>query len=726
MQTTDKNLSRRNFIRLGSMTGAALTIGYAMPGLANEAAEILTAQKAAEQGIELTAWISIDKTGKVTILNHRSEMGQGSFQAVPQMVAEELEVSLDDVIIGFAPGHQSKYGSQSTGGSSTVRGAYKTLLRTGATAREMLIEAAAAKWNVNENDCYAENGFVIHKPSGKKLGYGELVEDASKLTPPKNVKLKKREEYKIVGKPLARQDNPGKINGKAEFGLDVKIPGMMYAVVERNPRFHGKVKSFDDSAAKKIPGVKNVVKVSRPVFAFECEGVAVVADSLWAALEGRKALKVEWDDSGFEHLSTEQLYTRMKEDLKKPVLSQRTGGNADAVFQKSEKKVEAIYETPYESHSCMEPLNCTANVKGDKVEIWGPIQAPDWIQQDVSGRLKVPPENVTVNMTFLGGGFGRKAFTDYTYEAVLLSKQINAPVQVVWTREDDTTLGPFRPGAVYECKGSISGNGRISSLQAKMAAQNMNHQWAPAPDKTSFNESDIEGFAASYFDNITNYSFGDVPTESPIPVMWWRSVYSSTNGFAYESFIDELASAAGKDPLEFRKAHLGGEKGERYIAILEKLEELTDWKNKKKNDGWGVAITECFSSIVGETVKVSKNPAGKLKIDKVFAVMDCGWYVNPDIIRAQVEGSIVMAYGAAAVHEIHFADGKAVETNFHQYKMPRINEIPEIEVHIMENDEKPGGVGEPGLPPFAPALSNAIFDLTGKRIRKLPFNINEV
>ena len=721
MQTKDKNLSRRNFIRISGMTGAALTIGYAMPALANDAAEILTAQKASEQGIELTAWISIDKTGKVTILNHRSEMGQGSFQAVPQMVAEELEVSLDNVNIAFAPGSQTKYGSQLTGGSSTVRGAYTRLLRTGATAREMLIEAAAKKWNVNRSECYAENGFVIHKPSGKKLGYGELVEEASKLTPPKDVKLKRREEYKIVGKPLPRQDNPNKINGKAEFGLDVKIPGMLYAVIERSPRFKGKVKSFDDAAAMKVRGVKKVLKTTAPVFAVEREGVAVIADSLWAAVEGRKALKVEWDDSAFEHLSTEQLYTRMKEDLKKPGLSQRTGGNAEAVFQKTEKKVEAIYETPYEAHACMEPLTCTAHVQGDKVEVWGPIQAPDWIQQDISGRLKIKPENVTVNMTFLGGGFGRKAFMDYTYEPVLLSKEMNAPVQVVWTREDDMTQGPFRPGAVYECKGSIGG-GRINSFQAKMAAQNMNWQWSPQPDKTAYNDSTTEGFCESYFETIPNYSFGDVPTESPIPVMWWRSVYSSTNGFAFESFIDELAVTAEKDPLQFRKQHLG----ERYRAVLEKIEELTNWKDKKKNDGWGVAITFCFNSVVGEAVKVSKNAGGKLKIDKVFAVMDCGWYVNPDIIRAQVEGSIVMAYGAAVSHEIHFQDGKAMETNFHQYKMPRINEIPDIEVHIMDNEEKPGGVGEPALPPFAPALCNAIFDLTGKRIRKLPFNISEV
>ncbi len=722
MQTTDKNLSRRNFIRLTGMTGAAFTIGYAMPSWAKGNPEILTAQAAESMNIELTSWVSIDKSGLVTILNHRSEMGQGSFQVVPQMIAEELEVDLAKVNIGFAPGSQTKYGSQLTGGSSTVRGAYKTLLRTGATAREMLIEAAAKKWNVNKSECYAENGTVIHKPSGKKFGYGELVEDASKLTPPKEVKLKKREEYKIVGKPLPRQDNPGKVNGTAKFGLDVKLPGMMYAVIERSPRFNGKVKSFDDSATIKIPGVKKVVKTTAPVFAVEREGVAVIADSLWAAIEGRKLLKVEWDDTAFEHLNTEQLYNRMKEDLKKTGLSQRTGGNAEAAFAKSEKKVEAIYETPYEAHACMEPLNCTAHVQGDKVEIWGPIQAPDWIQQDISGRLKIKPENVTVNMTFLGGGFGRKAFMDYTYEPVLLSKEMNAPVQVVWTREDDMTQGPFRPGAVYECKGSINGAGRINSFAAKMAAQNMNHQWSPVPDKTIFNDSTIEGLCESYFETIQNYSFGDIPTESPIPVMWWRSVYSSTNGFAYESFVDEMAYAAGKDPLQFRKDHMT----ERYRTVLDKLEELTDWKNKKKNDGWGVAITFCFSTIVGEAVKVSKDQEGKLKIDKVIAVMDCGWYVNPDIVRAQVEGSIVMAYGAAAVHETHFNDGKAVETNFHQYKMPRINDLPDIEVHIIENDEKPGGVGEPALPPFAPALCNAIFDLTGKRIRKLPFDINEV
>lgn len=703
------------------MSGAAFTIGCYFPAAGKGLGKILLGPDADEKGIELTAWISINKSGVVTLMNHRSEMGQGSFQSVAQIIAEELEIDLNKAKIVFAPGNQSKYGSQITGGSSTVRGSYKALLRTGATAREMLITAAAKKWKLAETECYAENGTVIHRNSGNKAGYGELVEEAAKLPVPQKVSLKERKDYKVIGKPLPRQDTPPKTNGSAIFGLDKKIPGMLYAVVERNPRFRGKVKSFDDTAAKAIPGVKSIFKVEMPVFGYTREGVAVVADSLWTAMQARKLLKVDWDDQGFEHVSTVQLYERMKEDLKKTGLSQRTGGNFADRFEKATSKLEAVYETPYESHSCMEPLNCIAHVQGDKCEIWGPLQAPDWIQSDVSERLKVPADNVTVNMTFLGGGFGRKAFTDYTYEAVLISKEMKAPVQVVWTREDDMTQGPFRPGAVYECKGSLNDN-RIGTFQVKMAAQNMDHQ-SPNADKTNFNSSTTEGLAEGYFEAIPNYSFADIPTEAVIPVMWWRSVYSSTNAFAFESFIDELAHSAGKDPLEFRKSHLWGE---RYQAIIEKLQSMTGWKSRTKNDGWGVAITECFKTIVGEAVKVSRKPDGKVGIDKIVAVMDCGWYVNPDIIKAQIEGSIVMALGAAVTHETHFEDGKAVEKNFDSYKMPRINEVPSIDVHVMDNDEKPGGAGEPSLPPFAPALCNAIFDLTGKRIRKLPFKLDEV
>ncbi|MFI5156824.1 MAG: molybdopterin cofactor-binding domain-containing protein, partial [Chitinophagales bacterium] len=388
------------------MSSVALTLGFYVPALGKGDGRVVGPDEAETLGIELTNWISIDKAGKVTVLDHRSEMGQGSFQTVPQIVAEELEVDMDHINILFAPGSQSKYGSQITGGSSTVRGGYKALLRTGATAREMLIDAAAKKWNVSKDECYAENGKVIHKPTGKQLNYGELVEDAAKLKPPTEVRLKERKNYKLIGKPMQRQDTPRKVNGKAEFGIDKKMPGLLYASVERSPRFLGKVKNFDAAAAKAVPGVKNVFVVKMPVFDTTREGVVVVADSIWTAQRARKLLKIEWDDEGFEHLSTEQLYARMNEDLKKPSLSQRTGGNFDAAFAKAEKKVEAIYQTPYESHSAMEPLNCTAFFQESGCEIWGPIQAPDWIQMDVSQRLGIPVEKVKVNMTFLGGGFG--------------------------------------------------------------------------------------------------------------------------------------------------------------------------------------------------------------------------------------------------------------------------------------------------------------------------------
>lgn len=721
METSSKNVSRRNFIKYTGITGAALTLGFYLPAKGKEAT-IMKASAAENLAIELNAWISIDTSGKVTIINHRAEMGQGSFQAVPQIIAEELEVNLDDVRIVFASGNSAKYGSQVTGGSSTVRGSYKQLLNLSASAREMLIQAAAKRWEVDASTCYAEKGLVIHKPSGKKLGYGELVEEATKLEPPKNVKLKLSGEYKILRKPLPRQDTPMKVNGKAAFGLDKKLPGMLYAVVERNPRFLGKVKNFDDTATKAIPGVRHVIKIQMNVFSHKREGVAVVADNLWSAMQGRKVLKVEWDDSGFEHHSTDQLYTKMAEQLKGTPINFKSKGNFASAYEKAPKKLEAVYETPYESHSCMEPLNCTAHVQDNKIEIWGPIQGPDWIQDDISQSMGVPKENVTVNMTFLGGGFGRKAFTDYPHEAAVISREVKAPVQVVWTREDDTTQGPFRPGMVYQCKGALSEDGRIKAYETKMAGQNMAHQW-PGSDKSSYNDNVTEGFLEPYMDSIPNYSFGDFPLDSPIPVMWWRSVYSSTNGFAFESFIDEMAIAAGKDPLEFRKQHIWEN---RYHELISKLKEVSGWDSRGKNSGYGVAITECFSSIVGEVVKVSKKPDGKVKIDKVWAVMDCGWYVNPDIIKAQVEGSIIMALGAATKHATHFQDGKAVEKNFDTYKMIRIAESPDIEVHVMDNDEKAGGVGEPGLPPFTPALTNAIFDLTGKRIRKLPFSLEEV
>ncbi|HJT72589.1 MAG TPA: molybdopterin cofactor-binding domain-containing protein, partial [Chitinophaga sp.] len=418
---------------------------------------------------------------------------------------------------------------------------------------------------------------------------------------------------------------------------------------------------------------------------------------------------------------SEQLYARMQEDLRKPLPSE----TFETALKNSSASIEASYEMPYQSHSCMEPLNCTADVKENSIEIWGPIQEGNWIQADLSERFHIPVENITVNMTFLGGGFGRKAFTDYPLEAALISKKIKVPVQVIWTREDDMSAGPFRAGALYRCRGGIDPQKKISAFQVISASQYI----GPGSDKdaqpppVTLNTNQMDGMARDYYKSIPNYSFGGIMTRSPIPTMWWRAPGANVDAFACESFIDELAHLALQDPLSFRKAHFPSH---RYQVLVNKLSAISDWESRRKNDGWGVAITECFGSMVGQVVKVSRGKDNKIRIDKVFALIDCGWYVNPDIIRAQVEGSIIMGLGAAIHHATHFKGGKAVEKNFSSYPMPRINEIPEIEVHIMENDEKPGGVGEPGLPAFAPALCNAIFDLTGKRIRKLPFKLEEI
>ncbi|WP_316826209.1 molybdopterin cofactor-binding domain-containing protein [Pedobacter miscanthi] len=716
-----QQVSRRNFLKTAGIGSAGFFLGLYLPDAAM--AMVMTEQEtvAADVYTALTAWILIKPSGHITLVSHRAEMGQGVYHSIAQIIAEELEVDLASVDIQFAQGNEKKYGSQLTGGSSTIRGAYKNLLKLSASAREVLIMAAAAKWSVPTSECYAESGHIIHKPTSRKFHYGELVVDAAKLQAPKDVALKPRSAYKLIGKPLHRKDTPMKTNGQAIFGIDKRIPGMVFAAVERNPRLRGKVKSFDDSAARKVAGVINVIKVAMGIYDMEREGIAVIATSTWAALQGKKALKIEWDDSGFEHVNTPDIYRKQREVLNtdegRPL---KTQGDPNGIIAQAKDILDVVYETPYQSHCAMEPLNCIAHHRGDTVEIWGPVQAPNWIQDYISKKMGIAFDKVIVNMTFLGGGFGRKALMDYPHEAVVISKAIGLPVQVIWTREDDATQGPFRPGISYRCQGTVENN-NISAVKFRMAGQNNDH--FRAGDNGKANRSTSEGWLKPYFETIKNISFADVLFQTPIPTMFWRSVYASTNGFAYESFMNELAHKAGKDPLEFRRQYL---KEERTTKLIDKIEEVSGWKNRGKNKGFGIAITECFGTTVAQVVKVSKKKGEKLKIDQVWAVVDCGWYVNPDIIHAQIEGAIIMGLGAATIHEITFKDGLVEQHNFYDYKMPRITDIPPIEVYIMENDFDAGGIGEPGLPPFAPALTEAIFDLTGKRIRKLPFDMGNI
>ncbi|RZM11290.1 MAG: xanthine dehydrogenase family protein molybdopterin-binding subunit, partial [Pedobacter sp.] len=490
------------------------------------------------------------------------------YHSIAQIIAEELEVDLALVDIQFAQGNEKKYGSQLTGGSSTIRGAYKNLLKLSASAREVLIMAAAAKWSAPTSECYAESGHVIHKPTGKKFHYGELVADAAKLQAPKDVILKPRSAYKLIGKPLHRKDTPLKTNGQAIFGIDKRIPGMVFAAVERNPRLRGKIKSVDDSAARKVPGVTNVIKIAMGVYDMDREGVAVIATSTWAALQGKKALKVEWNDSGFEHVNTPDIYRKQREVLNtEEGRMLKTQGDPNGIIAKSKDILDVVYETPYQSHAAMEPLNCIGHHRGDTVEIWGPVQAPNWIQDYISKKMGIAFDKVIVNMTFLGGGFGRKALMDYPHEALVISKAIGLPVQVIWAREDDVTQGPFRPGISYRCQGVIENN-EVSAVKFRMAGQNNDH--FRSGDNGKANRSTSEGWLKPYFETIKNISFADVLFQTPIPTMFWRSVYASTNGFAYESFVNELAHKAGKDPLEFRRQYL---KEERAAKLIDKVEQ---------------------------------------------------------------------------------------------------------------------------------------------------------
>lgn len=711
------NIKRRDFIKISGMSGAVLALGYYFPSLAKEGS-VVNLETSRAEGTLLNDFIFITNEGRITLVNHRPEMGQGVYQSMPMLLAEELEVDMDQVDIIQSEGDDKKYGHQLVGGSGSVRKSWEPSRQMGAAAREMLIEAAANKWNTAKSSCYAKSGKVHNKTSGASLDYGSLVEAASQLKVPKDIALKPKKDFKILGKPLPRKDISLKTNGTADFGLDVKVPGMVYASVKRSPVFIGKVKSFDDTAARKVPGVSDVVKTEMPVFSSTTEGVAVIADSYWAALQGRKLLEVTWDDEAYKDVNSDSIFRQFKEASGSEGIVVHESGNFEKAFEDSNKQLEAVYKCPFQAHSPMEPMNITVHVKEDSCELWGPTQAPNWMRGALARALDMPAENITINVSFLGGGFGRRAFNDYTLEAANISKQLKKPVKVVWTREDDTSQGPFRPASLSTLKAGLSNKGELIAYENKAVHQEMGHQWPGANKKEA---GDLEGAVNPY--EIPNVTRRSVPQELHIPVMWWRSVYASTNGFANEAFLDEVAHTAKKDPIEFRMELL--QKEPRYTALLEVLKEKSGWK-QMSGKGYGVAIVESFGSICGQVAIVGRNASGQLKIEKYIAAIDCGMIVNPDIIKAQIEGSIIMGLTAAIKGEITFKNGRAVEQNFDKFKMLRIHECPEIEVHIMDNEEAPGGVGEPGLPPTAPALVNAIFNESGKRIRQLPFNLKEV
>ena len=717
---TPNSNSRREFLRLSSLSGLGLMLGVS--SFAKNASIVKLTEEALQ--LEINPFIIIDNLGNITLVNPRPDMGQGSTQAVPSLLAEELEVSLEKVKLIQSDG-KSKYGSQTAGGSSSVRELWEPLRKAGAAAKEMLAETAAKRWGVTVDKCYAEDARIHQRNSDKSFSYGELADEASKLPIPKNPKLKDPKDFKIIGKTKPRLDVPDRVTGKAVFGMDVDVPGMVYAAILHSPAIHGKIVSIDDAAAKKIPGVIKVMKAERPMPHRKSEAVAVIATNWWAALKGKKALNVTWDNGGLDKMTTDSYFAKSYEAAKAEGINFEEKGDIDQALAHAEKTLEAVYETPFLAHAPIEPENAIAHVKDNgEVEIWAPIQGPDWALRDVAGYLKVKPEQIKINVFLLGGAFGRKAYHDFLLEACFLSKELKKPVKVIWTREDDISQGPYRPGMLSAMRGAVNGK-RIAAFHHHAIGESINRQVFNGLKDHEVDDwitGELSAENHKYNLPVWKLSWSNVKTD--IPIVWWRSVYASNFAFGQECFMDELAHAAGQDPID---ARLGILQDDRFKKVLEVISEKANWKEKlPAGQGRGVAMFKSFGSISACCVTVSKQGDGSVKIDKVVSVIDCGWHVNPDNVKAQTEGNIVMGLTAAIKPGITYAGGMAQQSNFHDYPIMRINEAPEMEIHIVNSGEVPGGVGEPGLPPVAPALANAIFAATGKRLRKLPIDLNEV
>ena len=715
-------ISRRNFIKTSGTATLGLWFGISL-------LDGCVTKKSIAGANNFTPYILVDRDNNITIYNIKPELGQGTFQSIPSLIAEEFEVSLDQVKILNSNGEKAFGPHQSAGGSSSVRGSYNELRKVGASAKEMLLTAAAAKWGVNVSDCYAESGKVFHKPSNKSFTYGELIEDASKLEIPKDPKLKDPKDFKLLGKSVPRPDVPMKVGGKAVYGIDAEVPGMLYASVQRCPVIGGTLKSFDGDEAMKVPGVVKVVKAERKVGKYSYVGVAVVANSLWAALKARKALKIDWNNNGFETFNSTDYEKKLRSLGNEEGVIDKQIGSVGNVTASPSNTIEAFYETPVVAHSTMEPMNCTVRATGDKLEIWASRQVSSSVTGEKDGNLPAltgyKPENVTFHESFVGGGFGRRLYLDFMVEAVNIAKQIDKPVKVIWSREDTTQFGPFRPMTFSKLKGTVSNDGKLISFEHKVISPSLHDSSDNKFDKTKVDGSMVEGIGSQDYE-IPNLKTSYVFADYHVPVCAWRSVTSSTLAFAHECFIDELAHKAGKDPMDFRMELLTQPSDTK--RVLEKLREFSNWNTPlPKGKGRGIGQWLFFAGLCAQVVEVSY-AQNKIKVDKVYAVIDLGTVVNPDNVKNQVEGAIIMALTAATKPGITLADGKVQQANFDTAPVLRINEAPpEINVLILaEGGEKIKGVGEPGLPPFAPALCNAIFAATGKRIRKLPVDITSI
>lgn len=700
-------LSRREFVAAGVAAGAGLVIGFYLPH-GNGAS--------GSEGFSPNAYLRISPDNKVTIVVARSEMGQGIRTALPMILAEELEADWKQIEVEQA-GASTLYGDQTTGGSASIRTLWDPMRKAGATAREMLISAAALTWGVPRSTCAAEKGSIKHAASNRSLSYGDLSGKAATLPIPADVPLKQSKDYKIVGQRLPRLDSPSKVKGEATFGIDFRLPGMKYAVLSRCPTIGGKATGFDDKESKKISGVGFVGKVSDAA-------VAVVADTVWGAMEGRRVLNVTWDDGPNKDLNTAAVSASLKQAAAKKGASLYLAGDP---AKAPGRRISAEYEMPFMAHAPMEPGNCTAHFQGSKCELWAPTQVPQDCRDSVAQALGLESDQVKLNVTLMGGGFGRRLEHDYAVEAALVSKAANAPVKVIWTREDDMRFSTYRPASLHQLSATLDGAGYPVSLTHRLISPSIGGQKGmPVPNGVDPDMPDEVGPVYP----VPNYSLEYVMAETPVPLGWMRSVYALQAAFALEGFIDELAVAAGKDPLQYRLYLLAKDQDLAYFSttwhtarmrgVLQLAGEKAGWdKPLPAGHFRGVACFGCFASYMAEVVDITMEN-NQPRVHRVVAVVDCGQVINPSILEQQIQGGVVYGLSNALRAKITIEKGRVVQGNFDDYVPVRMSETPVVEVYAVPSNETPTGIGEPSVPPIAPALCNAIYAATKKRIRALP------
>lgn len=726
MENMIKNETRRDFLKVSGSVAGGLALGFYMPGRHNVAV-------AAEATSSPNAWVKIGADNTITIMVARSEMGQDVYTSMPILVAEELEVDLSKVKVEFAPPAEvyinALLGGQLTGGSTSVRDAWEKLRKAGASARMMLITAAANEWSVDAAQCKAANGMVTG-PGGKKATYGQLAAKAAEVEVPKDVPLKPSSQFKLIGNASQKRlDTVAKVKGQAQYGIDTRVPGMLYAAVAMSPSIGGKVVSFDDARAKAMPGVKAVVQYSR--------GVAVVADSYWQAKKAKDLLQIQWDLGPNGGNDSKSIWEGIRTASEQPGAVFREHGDVEAGMGQAAKKVESTYQLPFLSHSPMEPQNTTADVRADKAIIITPTQFQQLVPHVVGGATGLKPEQVEVHTTFLGGGFGRRVEVDYTIDAAEISKAVGAPVKMVWSREDDMTHDSYRPASLMKLAAGLDASGKPVAMRFHSTSPSISARLFPSIVKDGIDPFAVEG--------IDNYPY-DTPNmkltyqmhDAGVTPGYWRGVSHNLNAVALECFIDELANAAGKDPIQYRidMLDMGSTKhqwsglsagvpvGARMKRVLEEVRAKSGWGKKlPEGSGMGVAVMEGYNTVIAMVAQVSVSPNYDVTVDKVTAVVDAGTLVHPDQALAQLQGTINFGQSACMWGEITIKNGGVEQTNFDMYRVARMNEAPKVlDIHFIKSDSTPGGLGEPGTAVIQPAIGNAIFAASGKRCRTLPFS----